>query len=91
MAKRSPSPEEIVILRIQGQIAIIIINNSKKIGALRPQDSYRISCLLHDIAAMPQITVTVLTGTGRFYSVGGDTPTYRLEGGALVTKPGDKF
>ncbi|KEF59598.1 enoyl-CoA hydratase [Exophiala aquamarina CBS 119918] len=80
MEKKSHSPGEIVIFRTQGQIAIITINNSKKLGALRPQDSYRISCLLQDIAAMPQITVTVLTGTGRFYSAGGDTSTHRPGG-----------
>lgn len=80
MAMGTPDPEGIVTLRTQGQIAIITINNPKTLGALRPQDSYRISCLLHDVAAMPHIMVTVLTGTGRFYSAGGDTSTHRPGG-----------
>ena len=76
------TPEEAVTLRTQGRIAIITLNNPKKLNAMNQPNYYRLSCLLQDVAAMDDITVTVLTGTGRFVSLLSSNPL--LQGGAWV-------
>jgi len=79
-SNNNPSPDQVVTLRTQGRIAIITINSPRKLNAMRQPDTFRLSCLLRDVAAMPRITVTVLTGTGRFFSAGGDVSTPRPAG-----------
>jgi len=73
----SPTPEEAVTLRTQGRTAIITLNNPKKLGAMNQAYYYRLSCLLREVAGDPSISVTVLTGTGRFFSAGADVTTTR--------------
>lgn len=73
----SPSPNEVVTLRIQGRIAIITLNNPKKLGAMRLADYHRLSSVMRDVAAMPNVTITILTGTGKFFSAGADVTTTR--------------
>lgn len=71
------TPEEAVTLRTQGRVAIITLNNPKKLNAMNQPNYYRLSCLLQDVAAMDAITVTILTGTGRYFSAGADVTTTR--------------
>ena len=71
------SPEEAVLYRTQGRIAIITLNQPKKLNAMTQPYYYRISCLLRDIAANPDISVTVITGSGRFFSAGANVTTTR--------------
>ena len=75
------TPAEAVQLSFEGPIAIITINNPQKLGALNQDCYYRISCLLREIAEKPSIQVTVLTGTGRFFSAGADVTTPRPSAG----------
>ncbi|ETI22972.1 hypothetical protein G647_04768 [Cladophialophora carrionii CBS 160.54] len=71
------SPEEAVLYREQGRIAIITLNQPKKLNAMTQQYYYRISCLLRDIAENPAISVTVITGSGRFFSAGANVTSTR--------------
>lgn len=71
------SPEEAVLYRQQGRIAIITLNLPKKLNAMTQPYYYRISCLLREIAENPDISVTVLTGSGRFFSAGANVTTTR--------------
>lgn len=75
------SPEELVLYRIEGRVAIITLNNPKKLNAMSLHTYYRLSCLMRDIAANPDISVTVITGNGRFFSAGADVTTTRPGGG----------
>jgi Delta3-Delta2-enoyl-CoA isomerase len=71
---------EIVTLTKKGRIAIITLNQPKKLNAMNQDAYYRLSCLLQDIAKMDDISITVLTGTGRFFSAGADVTTTRPGG-----------
>lgn len=56
----------------QGRIAIITLNQPKKLNAMDQAAYYQLSCLLQDVAKMDDVSVTVLTGAGRFFSAGAD-------------------
>jgi len=66
-----------VLLEKRGNIAIIKLNKPKKLNAVSAQDWFDIACHMHDIAADDKITITVLTGEGRFFSAGADVTTPR--------------
>lgn len=75
-----PTQEELlreVSLTYKGSIAIITLNRVKKLNALTQQHYYRISCLLREIAQRDDIAITVMTGTGRFFSAGADVSASR--------------
>lgn len=61
-------PEKAITLTKRGWIAIITIDVPAKLNALTQQCYFRIASLLHEIAAMDDITVTIITGKGRFFS-----------------------
>ena len=71
------TPEQAVTLRTQGRLAIITLNRPKALNAMNQDYYYRLSCLLRQVAQDPNITVTILTGTGRFFSAGADVKTTR--------------
>lgn len=50
------------------RIAVITINRESKLNAVTQDHYFRIACLLMEIAKMPEVVVTIVTGTGRFYS-----------------------
>jgi len=56
----------------RGNIAVITINNPKKLNAMNQDHYYRLSQLLREIADKPDVYITVLTGKGRFFSAGAD-------------------
>lgn len=66
-----------VTLTYKGTVAIITLNRTKKLNAMTQQHYYRISCLLREVAANPDSIITVLTGTGRFFSAGADVGSAR--------------
>jgi len=74
------SPEEMVTLTKKGRVAIITLNQPKKLNAMNTDAYYRLSCLMQDVAKMDDIVITVLTGTGRFFSAGADVTTTRPAG-----------
>ena len=79
------STSDTVLFRKEGRLAIITINQPKKLGAMNGAAYYKLSCLLREVAEMPDITVTIITGTGRFFSAGADVST-----GGPVSNGADK-
>jgi peroxisomal 3,2-trans-enoyl-CoA isomerase len=75
------SPSDMVTLTQKGRIAIITLNQPKKLNAMNQDAYYRLSCLMRDVAKMDDIRITILTGTGRFFSAGADVTTSRPSGG----------
>jgi Delta3-Delta2-enoyl-CoA isomerase len=75
---------EVVTLTKKGRIAIITLNQPKKLNAMNQDAYYRLSCLLQDVAKMDDISITVLTGTGRFFSAGADVTSTRPGGDATA-------
>jgi peroxisomal 3,2-trans-enoyl-CoA isomerase len=57
-----------ITLETRGKIAIITLNRQKKLNALDQDLYFRLATLMHEVAAMPDIFVTVLTGRGRYFS-----------------------
>jgi hypothetical protein len=60
--------EQEITLEKKGKIALITLNREKKLNALDSDLYYRLAMLMNEVAAMPEITITVLTGKGRFFS-----------------------
>lgn len=62
------SVEEAVTLETRGKIAIITINNEKKLNAMTQDHYYRLSELMREVGARDDLYITILTGKGRFFS-----------------------
>lgn len=69
--------ENEMTLRYQAPFAIITYNRPKKLNAMTGPHYYRLSCLLREVATRDDITITVLTGSGRFFSAGADVGATR--------------
>ncbi|RVX68137.1 hypothetical protein B0A52_08278 [Exophiala mesophila] len=80
------SPEEAVLYHKEGRNAIITLNLPKKLNALTQPYYYRISCLLREIANDPDVSVTILTAKGRFFSAGANVTTTRPGGDSGQSK-----
>lgn len=52
----------------KGNVAIIKLNKPKKLNAMSSDDWFQIACHMYEVAAMDDITITVLAGEGRFFS-----------------------
>lgn len=65
-------PDPRLFLSTAGKIATITINVPEKLGALSNDLYYRLACLLRQVAQRNDIYITVLTGTGRYFSAGAD-------------------
>jgi len=48
------------------------LNEPKKLNALNADHYFEIGMCLREIAQMPEVTITILTGTGRYFSAGAD-------------------
>ncbi|KAJ9289294.1 hypothetical protein DTO021C3_3120 [Paecilomyces variotii] len=71
------SNQEVVTVKYQDRIAIITLNNASKLNALT-QDQYSLlGERMREVAARDDIFITVLTGTGRFFSAGADVNASR--------------
>ncbi|KAL1863741.1 dodecenoyl-CoA isomerase [Paecilomyces lecythidis] len=71
------SNEEVISLKYQDRVAIISLNNASKLNALTQDNYYLLGERLREVAARDDIFVTVLTGTGRFFSAGADVTASR--------------
>jgi peroxisomal 3,2-trans-enoyl-CoA isomerase len=60
--------ENEITLETRGKIAIITLNREKKLNALDADLYFRLATLMQEVAAMPNISITILTGKGRFFS-----------------------
>lgn len=66
-----------ITLAVEGKIAIITLNQPKKLNALSQDLYYSLSCLMREVAARKDIYITILTGTGRYFSAGADVTLSR--------------
>lgn len=57
-----------ISLEKKGNVAIIKLSKPKKLNAMSSEDWFQIACYMYEVAAMEDITITVLTGEGRFFS-----------------------
>ncbi|KAF2742931.1 peroxisomal d3,d2-enoyl-CoA isomeras-like protein [Sporormia fimetaria CBS 119925] len=59
----------------RGKLAIITLNQPKKLNALNGDGYYALASAMYEVAARDDIYITVLTGSGRFFSAGADVTT----------------
>ena len=69
----SPSNPPPTVVRViyghqNGRVALVQIDNPTKLGALDQDGYFELAQALREVAARPEVVVTVLTGTGRFFS-----------------------
>jgi peroxisomal 3,2-trans-enoyl-CoA isomerase len=57
-----------VTLEYRDKIAIITLDNEKKLNALTQDLYYQISQYLREIATHDEVYITLLTGKGRYFS-----------------------
>ncbi|KAF3934838.1 hypothetical protein ABW19_dt0201237 [Dactylella cylindrospora] len=81
------SNEEEVVLQVEGRIAKIIFNKPKKLNALNGPNYQRVGLLLREIAEMKDVTITIIMGTGRFFSAGADVTQGRVVGSDIKDVP----
>jgi hypothetical protein len=62
------SNEELVTLTFQDRVAIVTLNRPDKLNALNQDLYYLLAERLRQIERRDDIFITVLTGTGRFFS-----------------------
>ena len=72
-----PPPDPRLTLTTKDRIAIITINNPTKLNALTQDLYYHLGQLLRSVATLPHISITVLTGIGRYFSAGADVSVSR--------------
>jgi len=53
-----------ITVEYEGKVAIITIDDQKKLNALSQDNYYKLACLLREVAARDDIFVTVLTAKG---------------------------
>jgi len=63
-----------ITFETRGKIAIITLNREKKLNALDQDLYFRLATLMHEVAAMPDIFITILTGKGRYFSAYAGAP-----------------
>ncbi|KAJ6151003.1 hypothetical protein N7470_007597 [Penicillium chermesinum] len=70
----------LVTVTYQDRIAIVTINRPEKLNALDSDLYYLLGERLREVDERDDIYITVLTGTGRFFSAGADVTSARPEG-----------
>lgn len=58
----------VVSYTTKGKFAIVRLNKPQKLNALSMEEFYDLANVLYEIDQQSSICVTVLTGTGRFFS-----------------------
>lgn len=59
---------EAVTVEYKGRIAIITIDDQKKLNALNQDGYYQIAQYMREIAEHDEVFITLLTGKGRYFS-----------------------
>jgi Delta3-Delta2-enoyl-CoA isomerase len=67
-AGRLNMADKSVTVEYKGRIAVITIDNQKKLNAMTQDQYYMIAKFLREVATHDEVFVTVLTGKGRFFS-----------------------
>ncbi|KAK0673790.1 putative 3,2-trans-enoyl-CoA isomerase [Cercophora samala] len=84
MASSEPSPIQV---EYRGRLAIVTINNPEKLGALNGQGYYDLAQALRQIATHDEVFITLLIGTGRFFSAGADVTITRTTPATASVSP----
>lgn len=58
----------VIKVQYNGRVAVVTIDNPKKLNALSQDQYFELASAMNEVAARDDIVVTVLTGTGRFFS-----------------------
>lgn len=56
---------DVVTVEYKGKIAVITINNDKKLNALTQDGYYQLATYMREIATHDEVFITVLTGKGK--------------------------
>ncbi|PKS10040.1 hypothetical protein jhhlp_004665 [Lomentospora prolificans] len=64
----------VINVEYKGRVAIITIDNEKKLGALNQGQYYELATKLNEVAGHDEVYVTVLIGKGRFFSATPSSP-----------------
>ena len=72
MPTEAPHPDPAVRLDIEQGIATLTLNRPRTLNALSHEVMSSLAQRLDDLAAVPEVRVVLLTGTGRAFSAGGD-------------------
>jgi Delta3-Delta2-enoyl-CoA isomerase len=62
------SDPTVVSYTVEGRIATITLNNPKKLNALTRQQWFRLAHIMEEINRLPDVVITVLRGTGKYFS-----------------------
>ncbi|KAI4706179.1 hypothetical protein J4E89_009233 [Alternaria sp. Ai002NY15] len=65
-------PNSPILVTYTNKTAIITLNVPKKLNALDADTYYLLARAMNEVAARPDIYITILTGRGRFFSAGAD-------------------
>ncbi|KAK4167599.1 d3,d2-enoyl-CoA isomerase [Cladorrhinum sp. PSN259] len=71
------SSPPVVSVEYRNRLAIITINNPTKLNALNADQYYLLSQLLREVATHDEVFITLLIGTGRYFSAGADVTSTR--------------
>ncbi|KAF9877372.1 enoyl-CoA hydratase/isomerase [Colletotrichum karsti] len=72
------SPEDSVIsLEYRGRVALLTIDNDRKLNAMSQPQYYDLAQKLREIATHDEVFITVLTAKGRYFSAGADVSIAR--------------
>ncbi|PWW80393.1 ClpP/crotonase [Tuber magnatum] len=63
---------EPILLEVRKNVALITLNQPQKLNALTGDLYFDLAQVMRKVAAMEEVTITVLTGTGRYFSTGAD-------------------
>ncbi|MDF1749584.1 MAG: enoyl-CoA hydratase-related protein [Alphaproteobacteria bacterium] len=70
-----------ITVGIEGAIATICVNRPEKLNALRDQTADELVAALQSLEQIPEVTVVILTGSGRAFGTGYDLGTVNLDEG----------
>lgn len=62
------SADDVITVEYKAPIAIITLNAPKKLNALSQDGYFALALRMHEVAQRDDIYITVLTGSGRFFS-----------------------
>ncbi|KAI9657976.1 MAG: hypothetical protein M1821_002633 [Bathelium mastoideum] len=68
---------DVIKLEIRGKLAIITIDNEKKLNALNQDQYFRLATVMNEVAARDDVYITLLTAKGRYFSAGADVNVTR--------------
>ncbi|EGO58001.1 hypothetical protein NEUTE1DRAFT_146476 [Neurospora tetrasperma FGSC 2508] len=67
----------VINVEYKGRLAIITINNEKKLNALTQMQYYDLAQRLREVATHDEVYITLIIGTGRYFSAGADVSISR--------------